>query len=273
MSKATWSEVRTLARGAPSFAGARPSLSATWLALIAAPIVGSFLSVLVVRLPAGEGVVGGRSRCRSCGSDLSPLELLPLLSWALLRGRCRSCGAPIGILYPAIEIAAVAVVAWTAATVPEDMLWPTAGLGWSLLALAVIDARTFILPDALTLPLIAAGLAVAWYLDPAPPLDHVVGAAAGGLSFWLIAHLYARTRHRQGLGLGDAKLFAAAGAWVSWQGLASVLLTASLGALALVALLAAFGGPARASTRVPFGPFLALGLWLTWLYGPIALAR
>ncbi len=247
-------------------------MSTVWLALIVAPIAGSVLSVLIVRLPAGEGVVGGRSRCRSCGKVLSPMDLIPLLSWALLRGRCRACGAPIGILYPAIEIAAIVVVAWAAASVPEDLLWPTAGLGWTLLALSVIDARALILPDALTLPLIAGGLIVAWFVNPSAPLDHVIGAAAGGLTFWLIARIYEGVRHRQGLGLGDAKLFAAAGAWVAWQGLASVVLMAALGALAAVALLAIAGRSPGASGRLPFGPFLALGLWLTWLYGPITLA-
>lgn len=245
-------------------------MSTVWLVLLAAPIVGSFLGVLVVRLPAGEGVVGGRSRCRTCGEALAPWDLIPLVSWIARRGRCRTCGAAIGILYPAIEIAALAVAAWAAAVVPAGMLWPSAALGWTLLALAWIDARALILPDALTLPLIAAGLVVAWAVAPGAVADHLIGAAAGGFAFWLIARLYAAVRHRRGLGLGDAKLFAAAGAWVSWQGLASVVLTASLAALAAVALAAAAGRAVSASTRLPFGPFLALGLWLTWLYGPLA---
>lgn len=247
-------------------------MSSVWLALLAAPIVGSFLSVLVVRLPAGEGVVGGRSRCRSCGKALAPRELIPLVSWIARRGRCGACGAPIGSLYPALEIAAVAVAAWAAVSVPEAMLWPSVGLAWALLALGVIDARAMILPDVLTLPLIAAGLVVAWSVDPGGTFDHVIGAAAGGLTFWLIGWIYARARRRRGLGLGDVKLYAAAGAWVGWQGLASVVLLASLAALAAIAARAAGGRAVGASTRVAFGPFLALGLWLTWLYGPLGLA-
>ncbi len=197
---------------------------------------------------------------------------MPLASWLALKGRCRYCRQPISRLYPAVELAAIAVAAWALAVVPAPLVAASALLGWTLLALAVIDARELILPDALTWPLAAFGLAVTWLLDPQRLADHAVGAAAGWLGFWLIARIYTALRHRSGLGAGDAKLMAAAGAWVGWQGLASVILIGSLSALAAVGAAAILRRPVTASTPIPFGPFLAFGLWLTWLYGPWALS-
>ncbi|MBL8660779.1 MAG: prepilin peptidase [Rhodospirillales bacterium] len=249
--------------------GTGSGVNPVWLALIAAPIVGSFLGVLVVRLPEGEGVVLGRSRCRSCNNPLGPVDLVPLFGWLLRRGRCRYCGARISLLYPAIEIAAILVVVWAAPVVPGDALWASAILGWTLVALAAIDLRVLILPDALTLPLAAIGLFMVWQMTPEALPSHVVGAGLGWMSFRLLAALYARVRGRAGLGHGDAKLMAAAGAWVGWQALPTVVLFAALAALAAVALSAGVGRRIDATTRIPFGPFLALGLWLTWLYGPL----
>lgn len=246
-------------------------MSASWLVLAVSPIAGSLLGLLIVRLPAGEGVVLGRSRCRSCSRALRPLDLVPLISWLARAGRCRYCRQPISRLYPAVELAAVLVAAWALMSVPADIAWPTALLGWTLLALAVIDARTLILPDVLTWPLVAGGLAVAWLLDPPAVADHAIGAVAGWGGFRLIGGLYAALRRRPGLGAGDAKLMAAAGAWVGWQGLPAVILIGSLCALAAVAAAVVLRRPITGSTAIPFGPFLALGLWLTWLYGPIGL--
>ena len=151
-----------------------------WLPpLLAAPFVGSFLGLLVVRLPAGEGGVRGRSACRRCRRKLGPLDLVPLLSWAWTRGRCRHCGARLGWLYPGIELAAVGVVVWAAAATSGWVLWASCALGWTLLALAVIDLRALLLPDALTVPLVPAGLAAAWLIDPGLLPHHVLGAALG----------------------------------------------------------------------------------------------
>lgn len=151
-------------------------------------------------------------------------------------------------------------------------VWLSSGLGITLLALSWIDVRRFILPDALTLPLTAAGLFGTWLIAPADFPAHLAGAAAGYLVFRLIAHLYQRLRHRNGLGGGDAKLAAAAGAWVTWQGLPSVVLLAA--ATGLLGILAASLACHRfdAQKPIPFGPCLALGIWVTWLYGPIPLS-
>ncbi len=241
-----------------------------WLAVGAAPLVGSFLGVVVTRLPAGEGVILGRSRCPACGHGLGPDELVPVLSWVAQRGRCRHCAAPIPVFYPAIELAAVVVALWASVVVSGWLLWATCALGWALLALAIIDWRHLVLPDVLTLSLLAGGLAVAALLDGASVLDHAIGAAAGYAVLFVIGRLYARLRGREGLGEGDAKLLAAAGAWVSWEALAGVVFVASLVALA-VALPKAVVGLRRAITEpLPFGPYLCLATWLTWLYGPIS---
>ncbi len=235
--------------------------------MLAAPFVGSLLGVLVERLPAGEPVVFARSRCRACGATLKVRDLVPLVSFALTRGRCRMCGSPIGWFAPSIEAASVVVALWAAAVVPADWLWPTVGLGWTLLALAVTDARTLILPDALTLPLIPAGLLMVAFALPERLIDHLIGAGAGFVVPAAVRLLYRRLRDREGLGLGDVKLLAAAGAWVGWQGLPWLLLIAAVAALAAVLLVAIVRRRLDAGAPIPFGPFLCLAFWLVWLYG------
>jgi leader peptidase (prepilin peptidase) / N-methyltransferase len=238
-------------------------------AVVVAPFVGSFLANAVVRLPKGEPLALGRSKCPACGATLGPRDLVPVLSWVQQRGRCRHCGGPISPLYPVIEIAALIVAGWAATRVGGWVLWASCALGWTLLVLAAIDFRTYRLPDRLTLPLAVAGLGVAAYLDRSFPLDHLIGAAAGALSFAAIGTLYRRVRSREGLGLGDAKLMGAAGAWVSWTGLPGVVLWASASAFALLLARSLRGEAITLSTRFPFGPHLCAGIWLVWLYGPI----
>lgn len=243
-----------------------------WLVpVIAAPFIGSFLSVLVVRLPTGEDVVSSRSRCRSCGATLSARELLPLVSWLVQRGKCRACGADIEPLYPAMEIGALVFALWAAFVVDGPLVLVTAAFGWALLALAAMDLRDFILSDALTLPLIVAGLVVAWWIDPAALAWHVVGAALGFALMVGAAWGYRVLRGREGLGFGDAKLMAAAGAWTGLEGVGTVLLYGAVLGLILVAVLRLSGRAVAAETPIPFGAGLAAGLWLTWLYGPLLL--
>lgn len=239
--------------------------------IVAAPFVGSFLGVLILRLPTGAPVLLGRSRCPACAHTLGPFDLVPLVSWLALRGRCRYCAAPLARFYPVIELAALAVAlsAWSATT--GWLLWASCGLGWTLLALAATDQREQLLPDALTLPLIPAGFVVAYVDDPASLLDHAIGAVAGYAVFVLVEFVYARLRGRAGLGRGDAKLLAAAGAWVAWTGLPHVVLLAALAALAAAAVARLTGHAIHATTRIAFGPWLALGTWLVWLYGPLHL--
>ncbi len=237
-------------------------------ALLLAPFIGSFLGVVIERLPAGRPLLWGRSVCTECGRTLSWRELIPLLSWLTQQGRCACGRVRLGWFYPAIELAAVAVVLWTATVLSGWLFWASLGLAWTLLTLAVIDARDYVLPDALTLPLIPAGLAVIYLIDPGRLLDHVIGIVAGFAAFTVIAWLYRRLRGREGLGRGDARLLAAAGAWLGWQALAGMVLIAAIAALAVALAQTLAGSKLEATTRLPFGPYLALGFWLVWLYGP-----
>ena len=244
--------------------------SIEWLfPVLAAPFIGSFLGVVAVRLPAGRGVVLGRSACPHCGHRLGVRDLVPVLSWVISGGRCRHCAAPLGAFYPAIEVAALLVAVWAASELSGWLLWAGCALGWTLLALAVIDQRHLILPDQLTLPLIPAGLVVAYLVEPSLVADHAIGAGAGFLAFAVVGLAYRRLRGREGLGLGDAKLLAAAGAWTSWTGLASVVLLGAGAALLARAAGALAGRSVPLAEPVPFGAYLCLGTWLVWLYGAL----
>ena len=239
------------------------------LALLIAPFVGSFLGVVVERLPAGRPIALARSTCDRCGKALAARDLVPLLSWLARRGRCGCGKIRLGAFYPGIELAALAVAASAALVLSGWLLWASLALGWTLLALAAIDLRHHLLPDLLTLPLIPAGLAVVWLVDAGRLPDHAIGAAAGLIGFVLIAWLYRRLRHREGLGLGDAKLLAAGGAWLGWQALPSVVALAAVVALAIALAGAVAGDKLGATTKIAFGPHLALAIWLVWLYGPL----
>ena len=240
--------------------------------LLAAPFVGSFLGLVIDRLPAGRPLVVGRSRCDACGAMLGAKDLVPVVSWLRQRGRCAYCRAELSTFYPIIELAALAV-ALSAAWVLAGWLLPVScALGWTLLTLAAIDQRHFLLPDPLTLPLIPAGLAVAFAIDPALLVPHLVGALAGFAAFAAIGLLYRRLRHREGLGLGDAKLLAAAGAWLGWQALPGLVVVAAVCALAVALARALTGDRVSATTRIAFGSYLALAFWLVWLLGPPMLA-
>jgi leader peptidase (prepilin peptidase)/N-methyltransferase len=238
-----------------------------WLApILVSPIAGSFLGVLIRRLPAGEDVVRARSHCEACGRTLGPAELVPLLSFAMLRGRCRGCGGPIGLFHPAVELAALAVAIWAACLDDGARLWADCVLGWTLLALGWIDARAMVLPDILTLPLVLAGLGWALTAEPGGLADHAAGAALGWLIFWAVSRGYKALRGRDGLGEGDAKLLAAGGAWVGWAGLGPVMLGAAVTGLAIALASRVRGQSLNALTAIPFGPPLAFAIWIVWLY-------
>lgn len=243
-----------------------------WLFLVlSAPFIGSFLSVLATRLPMGRSAVLGRSVCPQCGHRLAPRDLVPILSWFMQRGRCRYCAAPIRWLYPLMEIGALLVAVSAALLFSGWLLWVSCGLGWTLLAIAAIDYRHMILPDELTLPLIPGGLGVAYLLEPSGIAGHALGAGAGFLAFYALAWLYRRLRGREGLGMGDAKLLAASGAWVSISGLASVVFLGAAVALLVVLGAICVGWRVSAYDPIPFGSYLCLGTWLVWLTGPLLL--
>lgn len=243
-----------------------------WVVYLIAPFIGSFLGVLIRRLPADLPVGNARSRCDHCATPLGPRDLVPLASWLLARGRCRHCGAPIGEFYPLVELAALAVAVWAGTLDAGAALWLDCLLGWGLLTLAWIDAETFLLPDVLTLPLILIGLGAAWLLQWPPIVDSAAGAAVGYVAFRLVALAYRWVRGRDGLGGGDAKLLAVAGAWLGWQALGNVVLGAALaGILWFVATRPAGRSdeqPVEGPRELPFGPALAIAIWLVRLYGP-----
>jgi leader peptidase (prepilin peptidase)/N-methyltransferase len=234
--------------------------------VLAAPLVGSFLATLAVRLTEGRPFVGGRSACPACGAALSWFELVPLASWTLQHGRCRSCRAPIAALYPLTEAGALALAAWAWAVRPGPDAWLDAAMGWIVLTLAACDIRARVLPDSLVLGLGVGGLLVAL---PVGLPDHAIGAAAGFAALYGVRALHKAVRGVEGLGLGDVKLAGAAGAWVGWQGLPSLVALAAGAGLIAAGLLILLGHRVDRGTEIPFGPFLALGLWMTWLYGSL----
>lgn len=163
---------------------------------------------------------------------------------------------------------AVGVAVWSVCALPEERAAAGCLLGWTLVVLAMVDGCRFILPDALTLPLLGAGLLIAAGAEPDRLSAGAAGAAAGYAALRLLGEGYRRLRGREGLGQGDAKLLAAAGAWVGWEGLGSVVLIAS--ALGLLWVLAARNGDLAAADRpLPFGPFLCLGIWSVWTMGTL----
>lgn len=235
-------------------------------------IVGSFLGLVSLRLPRGIDVVGGRSRCDGCGATLMPWRLVPVVSYLFSQGQCTGCAARIPARYPLMELGAGGLGVWAALVQPTPLAaTATALLGWQLLLIAVIDAEHFRLPDRLTLPLLATGGLAAILLDHTTPLDAVLGAAIGFAGLWLLAFAYRHLRGREGLGDGDPVLLAAGGAWVGWVGLPSILLWASAAGLSFVAARFLVGRPMSATDRLPFGPCLAAGIWLTWMLGPLGL--
>lgn len=144
-------------------------------------------------------------------------------------------------------------------------------LAWQLLMVAIVDGENFWLPDVLTWPLAVTGLLAAWWLEPESLAARGLGAVAGFAGLWAIGWLYRRVRGREGLGGGDPFLMAGAGAWVGWQGLASVMLWAGIAGLSLVIARRVTGKALSGGDALPFGVFLAVGIWLTWLYGPLGL--
>lgn len=228
-------------------------------------VAGSFVGAWVMRWPKGESVLQWRSRCDHCYTTLAPLQLIPLISYLVLRGSCAACGARISHRHVVVEIAGAAIGALAFAASPDLAGVAGAGFGWGLLGLAMLDAEHFWLPNAITIPLLLMGLAFG-ALDVSPDLlDRVIGAAAGYVAFRLIGAAYRSLRGRTGLGAGDAKLIAAIGAWLGWQCLPFVILVAAAAGLGWAVILSARGKPLRLTSRLPLGTLLACSAWTTWL--------
>ena len=236
-------------------------------------IVGSFLNVVVHRLPRGESLVSPRSRCPSCGAPIAAWDNVPVLSWLILRGRCRACRAPIGVRYPAIELADGVLWALVFRFAPSwGDLASGALLASACLALMAIDYDHQILPDVITLPGIAAGLALSFASVQRTPLSALVGAAAGAGGLFLVAFTYEKIAGQEGMGLGDVKMLGMIGAFLGPAGVLVTILAASVsGSVVGVVLILTKGGDGK--TRLPFGVFLAIGAIGAWFLADPLVAR
>ncbi len=266
-------------------------------------LIGSFLNVVIYRLPkmmeqqwAAEcaelsghitdtptataateklSLTSPRSRCSNCGHVIAWYENIPLLSYVLLRGKCSVCSAKFGVRYPAVEASTgllFAFCAWRWGATPAALAW--CGFSAALLALAVIDWDTTLLPDDVTLPLLWAGLVLAALQFNAGVVlaDALWGAVAGYLSLWLVYWAFKLVTGKEGMGYGDFKLFAALGAWFGWSALVPIILMASvIGAVVGIGM--KFSSGLRDGGYVPFGPFLAGAGFTAMIFGPQAILR
>ena len=281
------------------------------VAVVLGLLVGSFLNVVIHRLPrmlerqwreqaaeyaaqpaatqpaapaeARYNLVVPRSACPACSAPITAAQNIPVISWLALRGRCANCKAPISARYPVVELLCgvlSGLVAWK-----FGYGWSAAAalaLTWALIALAGIDIDTQLLPDAITLPMLWAGLlaSLAWPLAagtagaagalppslPVAPADAIIGAAAGYLSLWSVYHLFRLLTGKEGMGHGDFKLLAALGAWLGWHLLLPIVLgSAVVGAIVGVGLIVA--QRRGRGVPIPFGPFLAAAGWLAMMWG------
>ncbi|KAA3652599.1 MAG: prepilin peptidase [Proteobacteria bacterium] len=257
--------------------------------------VGSFLNVVIHRLPKmmenewamqaaelrGEApdtvatfnLATPRSRCPHCGTQVTAIDNVPVLSYLVLRGRCRHCKAPISRRYPTVELVTAALSGLAAWTFGNSLTTVGAVLFlWAMIALTFIDLDTQLLPDAITLPLIWLGLAFNLGGSFTTINAAVIGAIAGYLSLWLVFHLFRLITGKEGMGYGDFKLLAAIGAWLGWQMLPlTILLSSVVGALVGIALIM-FARHGR-NTPIPFGPYLAAAGILALFFGDTLNAR
>jgi leader peptidase (prepilin peptidase)/N-methyltransferase len=217
-------------------------------------VLGSFLNVVIHRLPRGENLAFPGSRCPGCGKPIAPRDNVPVLSFLLLRGRARCCGAKISVRYPIVE-AIGGLLAWAIMTTiileldPATSIGRAAGLfavylalGLGLVALAFIDLDHMLLPDELTLGGAALGVLTVPLRPGATFYESVFGAGVGFVLIWLpFIVIYQALRGRPGMGLGDAKLIALAGAWFGWLGAVFALLAAAVQATAVMLVLLVVG--------------------------------
>lgn len=262
-------------------------------------LIGSFLNVVIHRLPimmerewreqADElmrtppdtelpdgrfDLVMPRSACPSCGTLISAWQNVPVISYLFLKGRCANCNTAISIRYPFVELLTAILAATTA--------WHF-GVGWeallaivltiTLIAIAMIDADTQLIPDAIVLPLLWLGLAMSLFhpMDGAKtlfisPSDAIVGAMAGYLTLWSVFWIFKLVTGKDGMGYGDFKLLAALGAWLGWQQLPMIIMMSAIVGAVINIIMIVVRGKDR-SVPIPFGPYLAAAGWITLLWG------
>jgi leader peptidase (prepilin peptidase)/N-methyltransferase len=229
-------------------------------------IVGSFLNVVIHRLPLGRSIVWPGSACPGCGAPIRWYDNIPIAGWLALGGRCRDCKTTIPIRYPIVEMTTMlAFLACYWRFGAEPLLVPRLLLTASLIALFAIDLEHQLLPNAITLPGIVAGLAFSLFLPPGLR-DSLIGAIAGGGVLWLIGETWSRLRKVEAMGFGDVKMLAMVGAFLGWKMVIVAFVLSSIVGGAFAALLLA----ARRTTwtsAIPYGTFLAIAAFLASLWG------
>jgi leader peptidase (prepilin peptidase)/N-methyltransferase len=233
-------------------------------AAIGGLIVGSFLNVVIARLPGGQSLVRPSSRCPSCGAAIKPWDNVPVISWLVLRGRCRQCRAPISPRYPLVEAGTAALCALVVVVKGADEdAWLGLALVLLLVPIAAIDLEHRIIPNRLVVPGAAAAVAILALTDPDELPEHLIAAAAAGGFFLLAALLYPR-----GMGMGDVKLAGMLGLFLGAAVAPAVLVALLAGTLVGGAIIARRGAAEGRKAAVPFGPFLALGALVGLFVGP-----
>ncbi len=267
-----------------------PFLVQLAIVFIFSALVGSFLNVVIYRLPimltrdwkaqAREilelpaeqlkpfTLASPRSQCRDCGRTIQILENIPVLSYLLIRGKCRGCGAKISIFYPIVELATAMLATF--------VFWRLGGnvqgffalfFVFALVALVGIDLKNQLLPDTITLPLMWVGIILSFWHVYIPLDISVIGALVGYLSLWSVATLFKILFKKEGMGLGDAKLLAAIFTWVHIQYFPLVLLLASVTGIVVTVICRFVNGQPVNNNPLPFGPYLALAGLVALLYG------
>ncbi len=236
-------------------------------------VIGSYLNVVIHRLPRRISTVLPRSRCPRCRSPIRAWENVPVISFLLLGGRCRHCGGVISWRYPLVEAATAACFAASFASFagPAGVpLWRASLIACvfcaAMIVLAMIDLEHYILPDAITLPGIAVGLALQPWIPWTSFGEALAGALLGGLVLYAVGWLWYRFRGAWGMGLGDVKMLAMIGAFLGWKGVVATLFLGSVSG-SLVGGLAMLTGRLHLKSKLPFGFFLALGAIFTLFVG------
>jgi leader peptidase (prepilin peptidase)/N-methyltransferase len=227
-------------------------------------LIGSFLNVVAWRLPRGESLIKPRSKCPGCATQLKAYDNIPVFSWLALRGRCRGCGEKISARYPVVEAVTAALYVLVVALKWGDVLQMTLGLVLVtfLVPIAVIDLDLKIIPNKLTAPAAVLALALGAVLEPSY-LPEQLAAGAGALVFFLLPTLI----HQKGMGMGDVKLVAVLGLYLGRAVAPAIFIALILGVVVGAAIIASKGVSDGRRTKVPFGPFLAVGALVAFFVG------
>ncbi|HEV7495389.1 prepilin peptidase [Baekduia sp.] len=227
-------------------------------------LIGSFLNVVAWRLPRGESLIKPRSKCPGCETQLKAYDNIPVFSWLVLRGRCRGCGESISARYPVVEAVTAALYVLVVALKSDDVLQMVLGLVLVtfLVPIAVIDLDLKIIPNKLTAPAAVLAIALGAVLEPSY-LPEQLAAGAGALIFFLLPTLI----HQKGMGMGDVKLVAVLGLYLGRAVAPAIFIALILGVVVGAAIIAMKGISDGRRTKVPFGPFLAIGALVAFFVG------